>query len=73
MSKWVQGTVVGRRDWADNLYSLQVAAPEVGFAAGQFARLALPAPPGAEAQPPTAHRKDIRAYPMLPVPMKSRP
>lgn len=47
MSKWVQGTVVGRRDWADNLYSLQVAAPEVGFAAGQFARLALPAPPGA--------------------------
>ena len=47
MSKWVQGTVVGRRDWADNLYSLEVAAPEVGFTAGQFARLALPAPPGA--------------------------
>ena len=47
MSKWVEGRVTGRRDWAENLYSLEVAAPEVGFIAGQFARLALPAPPGA--------------------------
>lgn len=46
MSKWVQGTVAGRRVWTDRLHSLQVAAPEVTFVAGQFARLALPAPPG---------------------------
>jgi ferredoxin--NADP+ reductase len=46
MSKWVRGTVAGRRQWADNLFSLQVEAPEVTFTAGQFARLALPAPPG---------------------------
>jgi ferredoxin--NADP+ reductase len=46
MSKWVEGTVVGRRDWADGLYSVAVEAPEVDFIAGQFARLALPAPPG---------------------------
>ena len=48
MSKWVQGTVVGIRHWTDRLFSLQVAAPEVTFVAGQFARLALPAPPGAK-------------------------
>ena len=46
MSKWVQGTVVGHRHWTDRLHSLQVAAPEVTFVAGQFGRLALPAPPG---------------------------
>jgi ferredoxin--NADP+ reductase len=46
MSKWVQGTVVGQRHWTDRLHSLQVAAPEVTFVAGQFGRLALPAPPG---------------------------
>jgi ferredoxin--NADP+ reductase len=46
MSKWVQGTVVGIRRWTDQLFSLQVAAPEVTFVAGQFARLGLPAPPG---------------------------
>ena len=46
MGKWVEGRVTGRRDWADNLFSLQVEAPEVVFTAGQFARLALPAPPG---------------------------
>ena len=48
MSKWVQGTVVGRRRWTDRLHSLQVAAPEVTFVAGQFGRLALPAPPGSK-------------------------
>jgi ferredoxin--NADP+ reductase len=46
MSKWVQGKVVGRRAWTRSLFSLQVEAPEVTFEAGQFARLALPAPPG---------------------------
>jgi ferredoxin/flavodoxin---NADP+ reductase len=46
MSKWVEGTVVGLRRWTERLCSLQVAAPEVTFVAGQFGRLALPAPPG---------------------------
>src|SRR5512137_1398011 len=46
MSKWVQGRVVGHRHWTERLHSLQVAAPEVTFVAGQFGRLALPAPPG---------------------------
>jgi ferredoxin--NADP+ reductase len=48
MSKWVQGTVVANRHWTGELFSLQVAAPEVTFVAGQFARLAMPAPPGAQ-------------------------
>jgi ferredoxin--NADP+ reductase len=48
MSKWVQGKVVGTRHWTDRLVSLQVEAPEVTFVAGQFGRLALPAPPGAK-------------------------
>jgi ferredoxin--NADP+ reductase len=48
MSAWVEGRVVGRRRWTGRLFSLQVAAPEVRFVAGQFARLALPAPPGAK-------------------------
>ena len=46
MSKWVQGSVVGHRHWTDRLHSLQVAAPDVTFVAGQFGRLALPAAPG---------------------------
>jgi ferredoxin--NADP+ reductase len=46
MSKWVQGAVVGNRRWTGRLHSLQVLAPEVSFVAGQFGRLALPAPPG---------------------------
>ena len=45
MSKWVQGTVTGNVRWTDRLHSLQVNAPEVTFVAGQFGRLALPAPP----------------------------
>jgi ferredoxin--NADP+ reductase len=48
MSKWVEGKIVGNRRWTDRLVSLQVAAPEVTFVAGQFARLALPAPPGSK-------------------------
>ena len=46
--KWVEGRVVGNRRWTDRLVSLQVEAPEVSFVAGQFGRLALPAPPGAK-------------------------
>jgi ferredoxin/flavodoxin---NADP+ reductase len=48
MSTWVEGRVAGRRQWNDSLYSLLVEAPEVTFVAGQFARLALPAPPGSK-------------------------
>ena len=48
MSKWVQGKVVGKRRWTDRLVSLKVEAPEVTFVAGQFGRLALPAPPGSK-------------------------
>lgn len=48
MSKWIEGSVVGLRQWTAELYSLQVAASTVTFVAGQFGRLALPAPPGAK-------------------------
>ena len=41
MSKFVEGTVVGKRRWAERLYSLQVAAEVVPFHAGQFTKLAL--------------------------------
>ena len=48
MASWVEGRVVDVRRWTDNLLSLRVHAPEVTFVAGQFARLALPAPPGSK-------------------------
>ena len=48
MSKWIEGKVVGKRAWTERLLSLQVAAPALTFVAGQFARLALPAPPGSK-------------------------
>ncbi|MEO8751417.1 MAG: ferredoxin--NADP reductase [Casimicrobiaceae bacterium] len=46
MAVWVEGRVAGNRHWTQTLFSLQVAAPEVSFVAGQFGRVALPAPPG---------------------------
>ena len=46
MEKWVAARVAGKRRWTDRLYSLQVDAPEVTFVAGQFGRVALPAPEG---------------------------
>jgi ferredoxin/flavodoxin---NADP+ reductase len=48
MSKWVEGKVAGKRQWNERLFSLQVTAPQVAFVAGQFARLALPAPSGSK-------------------------
>jgi ferredoxin--NADP+ reductase len=48
MSKWIEGKVAGKRQWTERLFSLQVAAPALTFVAGQFARLALPAPPGSK-------------------------
>jgi len=41
MSKFMEGTVVGRRRRAERLYSLQVAAEVALFHAGQFTKLAL--------------------------------
>jgi ferredoxin--NADP+ reductase len=46
MAAWVEGRVAGKRHWTQSLFSLQVDAPDVTFTAGQFGRLALPAPPG---------------------------
>jgi ferredoxin--NADP+ reductase len=48
MSTWVEGRVVDVRHWTDRLFSLRVSAPEVTFTAGQFAKLALPAPEGSK-------------------------
>src|SRR6478672_13335676 len=48
MSHWIEGKVTGKRQWTERLFSLQVDAPGLRFVAGQFARLALPAPPGAK-------------------------
>lgn len=41
MSKFVQGTVAGKRRWTERLYSLQVDAEIASFQAGQFTKLAL--------------------------------
>ena len=46
MSSWLEGRVVARRGWTETLVSLTVDAPALTFQAGQFARLALPAPAG---------------------------
>ncbi|HEV2219138.1 MAG TPA: ferredoxin--NADP reductase [Casimicrobiaceae bacterium] len=48
MSAWIEGRVAGCRRWTQSLCSLQVDAPALTFTAGQFARLALPAPPGSK-------------------------
>lgn len=48
MSAWVEGRVASVRRWTDKLFSIAVDAPEVTFVPGQFARLALPAPPGSK-------------------------
>ncbi|MBS0327573.1 MAG: ferredoxin--NADP reductase [Proteobacteria bacterium] len=48
MSAWIEGRVAGTRRWTESLCSIGVEAPSLSFAAGQFARLALPAPPGAK-------------------------
>ena len=50
MSAWIEGRVVAKKRWTPGLLSLEVDAPEVTFVAGQFARLALPAPVAVDAQ-----------------------
>lgn len=48
MSAWLEGRVAHVRRWTPTLISLGVDAEGPAFTAGQFARLALPAPPGAK-------------------------
>ncbi len=48
MAAWIEGRVAAKRRWTPGLFTLEVAAPDVTFVAGQFARLALPAPPGSK-------------------------
>jgi ferredoxin--NADP+ reductase len=40
-AKFLEGRVLENRHWTDALFSLRVEAPEVGFEAGQFVRIAL--------------------------------
>jgi ferredoxin--NADP+ reductase len=40
-AKFLEGRVIENRHWTDALFSLRVQAPEVGFEAGQFVRIAL--------------------------------
>lgn len=43
MTKWIEGRVVAQRQWTERLFSLSVAAEDIGYEAGQFTKLALPA------------------------------
>ena len=41
MSEWVKGTVVGKHQWAEGLFSMQFDAPVSDFKAGQYTKVAL--------------------------------
>lgn len=41
MNDWVQGYVVGKTQWSDRLFSLNIEAPVGSFRAGQFTKVAL--------------------------------
>ncbi len=41
MTDWLKGTLVERRQWTEDLFSLRFAAPLADFKAGQFIRIAL--------------------------------
>ena len=41
MSDWLDGRVVGKRHWSQEIYSLQIEAPLDKFTAGQFIKVAL--------------------------------
>lgn len=42
MPNWIEGQVVGRKDWANGLFTIEVAAPGVAaFEPGQFLQLAV--------------------------------
>jgi len=42
MTQWIQGRVVGQKQWTERLFSLSLAADDIPFEAGQFVKLALP-------------------------------
>lgn len=46
MATWIEGRVAAVQRWTPGLTTLWLEAPDVTFVAGQFAKLALPAPPG---------------------------
>lgn len=41
MSAWLEGKVIGNRQWTGALFSLRIEAPRLAFEAGQFVRIAL--------------------------------
>jgi len=41
MSEWIEGRVVGKRCWTDQLFSLEIDAPLEPFKAGQYIKIAL--------------------------------
>lgn len=41
MSKWLEGQVVGQRQWTQRLYSILIDAPVEPWKAGQFGRIGL--------------------------------
>ncbi len=41
MTDWLQGTIIERRQWTDDLFSLRFEAPLAEFKAGQFVRIAM--------------------------------
>lgn len=49
-SRWLKGTVAGRRQWTKSLFSLYIEADPIKFEAGQFVKLALPDPDAAGVQ-----------------------
>ena len=43
MSQWIEGRIVGQKQWTERLFSVSVAAEDIPYEAGQFVKLALPA------------------------------
>lgn len=41
MTRWVEGRIIAKHHWTDELFSLRVDAPVEDYKAGQFTRLAL--------------------------------
>lgn len=41
MKEWIHGSVVGKHQWSDGLFSMQFDTPAIDFRAGQYTRVAL--------------------------------
>jgi len=41
MSQWVKGAVIGKHQWSEGLFSMQLDTPPIDFKAGQYAKVAL--------------------------------